>query len=162
MAKFIMDDEGRENMSSDKFMMLYERGDIKTSTDKKFDRKETYIHIPFPTGRLNCFRINAISTSDLLKQIQNNWDTKCVVSAIKGERHECLSQSDIITKKISEIVKDKIDSKVRNMCPKKKDETDEEYEVRLLYWYMEKFYPKQLKEIRCTECLNHWLNTNNW
>lgn len=157
-----MDDEGRELMSTDEILMLYEKSDIRTSTDKKGNRKETYTQIPIPNGRLNAFRVNALSMGDLLKQIQNNWDTKCVVSAIKGKRHECLSQSDIMTKKISEIVKDKINEKVRNMCPKKKDETDEEYEVRLLYWYMEMFYPRQLKEIRCTECLNHWLNTNNW
>jgi len=160
MAKFIMDAEGREIMSSDKFMMLYERGDIKMSTESI--KKESYKQIPIPNGRLNSFRVNALSTGDLLKHIQSNWDTKCVVSAIKGECHECLSRSDIMTKKISEIVKDKINEKVRNMCPKKKDETDEEYEVRLLYWYMELFYPDKLKEIRCTECLNHWLNTNNW
>lgn len=156
-----MDEEGREIMSSDKFMMLYRKGEMKMSYEKEI-KKESFTKIPIPNGRLNSFRVNALCLSDLLNQIQNNWNSKCVISAIKGEQKSCLYQSDIITKKISEIVGDKIDTKVRNMNPKKKDETDEEYEVRLLYWYMEMFYPKQLKEIRCTECLNHWLNTNNW
>ena len=143
-------------------MTLYRRGEVNMPSTNKEPKQETYTKIPIPNGRLNSFRVNALALSDLLKQIQNNWDSKCVVSAIKGETQSCLYRSDTITKKISEIIGDKIDNKVRSMNPKTKEETDEEYEIRLLYWYMEIFYPSKLKEIRCEECLNKWLNTNNW
>lgn len=162
MAKFIFDDEGKIIMSSDKFLNLYRKGEENVNCDTMTKKEIPLKKIPIPNARLNSFKINKLCTSDLIKLIQNNWNGKCIICAIKGENHPCMFRSDIVTKKISEIVKDKIDKRVRTMSPKKKDETDEEYEVRLLYWYMEMFYPDKMKEIRCEECINEWLNSEIW
>lgn len=166
MAKFIFDDEGKVIMSTDKFLKLYGKGEIAVNGEsvKQTDqtKKKPLTKINIPGGRLNSFKLNGLCLGDLLKQIQNNWNAKCIICAIKGETHECPYHTETVTKKISSIIGDKIDNKVRNMSPKKKDETDEEYEERLLYWYMEMFYPSKLKEIKCTECLNEWLNSEIW
>ena len=159
MAKFIMDAEGKETMSGDRYM------DIKRGAygfDNTNDKVIKYTYIKEPSGRCNSFKLNKMDPYDLLIQIQNNIESKCVVRSITGSHRLCPYYDNEVTEKIRTLIGHKINDKVRNMCPKKKDETNDEYETRILYWYMEMFYHDKLKSIRCEACIRKWLSSDKW
>ncbi len=161
MAKFIMDDEGKETMSGDKFMDTRRTDSMK----EEFHTPESFMKftsIKQPSGRCNSFKISKIDPYDLLIQIQNNIESKCVIRSIVGHDVCCPYNDPDVTEKLRTLIGDKITDKVRTMRPKKNDETDEEYEDSLLYWYMEMFYHNKLKTIKCESCIRKWLITDKW
>jgi hypothetical protein len=158
MAKFIMDEEGRHIMSGDRYTSLHTNKGFDNTNDKVIN----YTFIKEPSGRCNEFKLNKISPYDLLIQIQNNIESKCVIRSITGSHTLCPYYDPDVTEAIRKLIGSKIDYKVRTMCPKKKEESDENYEIRLLYWYMEMFYHDKLKSIRCETCIRKWLLSDKW
>lgn len=159
MAKFIIDDEGKETMSGDRYLDSHHNSRGFDNTNYAIIK---YTHIKEPSGRCNSFKLNKMDPYDLLIQIQNNIKSKCVIRAITGTHVLCPYYDPEVTNKIKTIVGDKITDKVRLMYPKKKDETNDEYETRLLYLYMELFYHDKLKSIRCDVCIRKWLLSDKW
>ena len=163
MASFVMDDEGKVCMSSDKVMMLLDRGDIMDMNNKKKKREDTFK--PVSSYRSNGRKlIKDTNMCDLLIKIQENinkGNNKCILNCINNDSSlSCDFVSYEVDRKVKNFCNDiksfNID-KMKSMYDKEEDENEEEYELRLMYLYMEKFHDKELKNIKCRECIRRWM-----
>ena len=180
MAKFVTED-GREGISGDKFMMeLQNKKESHTYTEMWMNaHRKTYDNIrklKVPSGRCNGFRLDNMNMYDLLSHMQSSLSQRglCVIELITNEQHKCLCHNENIQRRINIFADQYITDSFKDANPRKeiriiKDnkyeyrmETDAEWYDRLCYEYMERYYPTQLKNIKCEECLQQWMNSDKW
>lgn len=178
MAKFVTED-GKDGISGDKFMEQLKR-DTSIVQDTYFphvvNSHADISKLKIPNGRINSERLKSINMYDLLVHLQQSLslNNKCIIEMITNEDHRCINMNESIQKRIQLFAKSFINDAFKSANPKQqiriklnddeftcREETDEEWISRLCHIYMHKYHSSKLQMIKCEECLQYWLNSDN-
>ena len=176
MTKFVTDD-GKGGISGDAIMRQLNKYRYEDIVIPQIKHHTDVEKLKVPPGTNNRHRLNNINDYDLLSHIQKTLSltNRCILEMITNEDHKCINTNQTMQNRIRQFAEERITEEFKTLHPKStvsvkidedlydhRDETDEEWIDRLCHMYMHQYHPNMLQQIKCEECIQKWLNSNEW
>lgn len=115
-----------------------------------------------PHGRRNLHRFVNINPCDLLTHLQQSMtnNDRCILTALTTKPKSCMKTDNLLMKRLEAFTD--IINRVKDEYPKYEDESEYEYMDRILDIIMRTKQSDDITMIRCNQCIQQWLISEEW